>query len=75
METLESEERGNLGRGVRGIVVGEFREGEVGCPVVLLVVDVDTHIRLENLVNSFRLSVGFGVIGGREIRFDLEERA
>ena len=59
-------------RGVRGIVAHEFSEGQLGRPVVLLIVDENPEVLLESLIRSLRLAVGFGVVGGREVRGDVE---
>ena len=44
----------------------------MGCPVVLLIVDENPEVLLESLIRSLRLAVGFGVVGGREVRGDVE---
>ena len=69
------EEGGGARSRVRGVVVGELGEGEEVDPVVLLVVDVDSEVLLEHLVDAFGLAVGLGVVGGREVGFDAKEVA
>ena len=73
MVSFIRKERGELRRGMRSVVVREFRERKEGDPVVLLIVDVDTEVLLENLVDSFSLTVGFRMIRGGEVGFDVEE--
>lgn len=69
------EKWGYAGGGVRGIVVGKFGEGEEVGPVVLLIVDVDSKVLFENLIDVFCLAIGFGVIGCGKIRLDFEQVA
>ena len=69
------EEGGGARSGVRGVVVGELGEGKEVDPVVLLVVDVDSEVLLEHLVDAFGLAVGLGVVGGGEVGFDAKEVA
>lgn len=71
--TLVREERGELGRGVRSVVVCELRERKKGDPIVLLIIDIDAKVLFEYLIDVFRLAVSFWVIRGGEVGFDMEE--
>ena len=73
VEAFVGEEGRNLSGCMRSVVVSEFGEREERNPIVLLVVDIDAKILFEDLVNSLGLSIGFGVVGCRKVRFDVEE--
>src|ERR1700675_3810841 len=55
-------EWGLLGGRVDAVVVHELRKGEEFVPVVLSFVDEDSEEQLHFLVDSFRLTVGRGLI-------------
>ena len=55
-----------------GVVVGKLRHWEVLGPIGLIVVDVKSKVRFEDLVDSFRLSVRLWVIGGGQVLLNLE---
>ena len=57
-----SHEWGLLGGRVDAVVVHELREGEEFVPVVLSFMDEDSEVQLHLLVDSFRLTVGLGMI-------------
>ena len=41
-----------------GVVDGEFSEGQEACPIILLMVAVDTQVLFNNLVHPFCLTIG-----------------
>ena len=55
------------------IVVLEFCKGEQFVPVVLPLVDKDTKVLFQFLVNSFRLSVTLRVVSGGSCQFNSKE--
>jgi hypothetical protein len=57
---------------LRGIIVSKFSKKKPGDPVILLVIDKTIEILFENLINSFRLSVGLQMISGGKSSLDLE---
>ena len=63
METLVSKELGDHCCRVSCVVVHEFSQGKEIDPVVLLVVDVHPKILFQDLVNTFGLTVGLGMVG------------
>jgi hypothetical protein len=65
-------EWGDICGGVRGIVVCELCEREVGCPIVLQVINIDLEVLLENLVEVLSLTVSFRVIHSREVELNAE---
>lgn len=71
--TLVGEERGDSGRRVGSVVVGELGERKEVRPVVLLVVAVDPDVLLEGLIRAFGLSVAFRMVSGSEVKADAEE--
>ena len=52
--------------------MGELCQGQVGCPVVLLVIDEEPQIRFEPLTGPFRLPIGPGVVSSRNVLLDAE---
>ncbi len=70
MITFIRKEGGYACRGVRSIVVCEFREWKEGDPIVLLVVDVNPEVLFEYLIDAFGLSVCFRVICSRKVGLD-----
>ena len=46
------------------IIVGKFHHGKEVDPIFLLVVDCTPEILFEDLVDSFGLSISFGVVRG-----------
>ena len=72
MESFVGEEGGDSGGRMFGVVVGKFRHWKVLSPIGLIVVDVESKVRFEDLVDSFRLSVRFWMICGRQVLLDLE---
>lgn len=66
-------EGGDLRGGMRSIVVGKLGDGEEVCPIVLLVVAVHAEECFQDLVNTFGLAIGLGVIGGGEVELHAEE--
>src|SRR6266436_7037018 len=54
--TFVGEEWRNSSHFIRGIVVGEFCQGEQGRPVILLIVRIGLEILLQDLVQAFCLS-------------------
>ena len=54
------------------IVVGEFGQREEVCPVVLVVVDVESKICFDNLVDAFGLTVCLRMISPRQVLSDAE---
>src|SRR6202030_4476794 len=75
MITLLLKEWGNPRSGARGIVVGEFRQGEEFGPVVLLIIAVTTEVLFQRLVSSFRLSVALWVVPRSEVQGHIEDLA
>ncbi len=61
------------GGGVYAVVVSEGHEGEPFHPVILEMVDKDSEVFFNLLVDSFCLSICLRVIGGRCICLDLEQ--
>jgi hypothetical protein len=55
------------------VVVLELRKGEKVIPIILTLIDEDTEILLEFLIDSFRLAVPLGVISRGSCQFDSEE--
>ena len=51
--TLVSEEGRHTGRGIRGVVVGEFSEGKEVCPIVLLIRAIVSEVLFQGLVGTF----------------------
>ena len=72
---LICEEGRDLSRGMGGVIVGEFREREVRCPIILLIISVYAEVLFEDLIDALGLSVGLGVVGGREVGGDVEKVA
>ena len=64
METIVGFKGSLLGRGVSGIVVGEFSKWEELRPVVLFIVDIEVNILFERVVNSLHLAISLQIIGG-----------
>ncbi len=60
--TLIGVERGNTCGGVRRVVIGEFRKQKQRASIVLLVITVSAEILFECLIDSFSLTVSFGMI-------------
>jgi hypothetical protein len=60
------------GRGVGGVVVGGFGNGEVSCPVIMQRVYVRTKDLLNGAVCTLCLAVGLGVVGGGYVEFGAE---
>ena len=59
------------------IVVSKLRQWQQGCPVVLVIIDGTMQILLQNLVNSFRLSICLQMKCQKKLDFylqDLEQR-
>jgi hypothetical protein len=44
------------------VIVGEFGEREEVRPIILLVIDVYSQVLLEDLVDSFGLTIGLRVV-------------
>ena len=57
MVSFIRKERGELRRGMRSVVVREFRERKEGDPVVLLIVDVCLEVLLECAICPLSLSI------------------
>ena len=55
-----------------GVVVRKLCQREIAGPVVLVVVDVQAEIAYDDLVQSLCLSIGLGVVGGRQVLLDAE---
>jgi uncharacterized membrane protein YdcZ (DUF606 family) len=67
MVAFVGEEGGNTGSFGGCIVVGEFGEWKEFGPVVLLVVAVAAEILFECLIDTFCLTVAFGMIARGEV--------
>ena len=63
METLVCKKRSNTGSRMLSIGVGKLCEGLKVLPVVLLVVDKDAKVLFKDLVDSFGLAIGLGMVG------------
>ena len=70
MKTHVSEEWGDHGCRVRGIVVHELGQGQEVNPVILLIIDVHLKVLLQDLVDPFGLAVGLRVIGHQKVGLD-----
>ena len=64
VEPIVCEEGGLLSRVALVVVERELSEREVVDPVVLLVGDVGTEVRLERLVGTLSQAIGLGMVGG-----------
>ena len=53
------------GRGC--IIICKLCQRKEGCPIVLLVVVINTEVLLESLVGAFCLPIALGVISRREV--------
>jgi hypothetical protein len=73
--SLVSVERGYTSGRVRRVVVNEFGDGELRGPVVLLIVDVNTEVLFEGLIDSFGLPVHLWVISSQQVGLDVERSA
>jgi hypothetical protein len=67
------EERNLSSRGVDMIVVLKLRKGKEVIPIILTLVDEETEILLQLLIDSLRLSVSLGMISRGSRQFDSEE--
>lgn len=56
-----------------GVVVGELGERQELGPVILIVTDVQTEVGFDDLIDSFRLSIRFGMIGRGEVLLDAQD--
>jgi hypothetical protein len=65
-------QRGDICGRVQGIVVCELCEKEEECPIVLQVINIDSEVLLENLVEVLSLTVSFRVICGQEVELNAE---
>src|SRR5271156_4745380 len=65
--------RNLAGCGMDGIVILEFRKGEQFVPVILPLVNKDSKVLLQFLMDSFRLSVTWRVISGGGRQFNSKE--
>ncbi len=70
--SIEYHERTLACRAVNPIVVGKFSEWEPVAPVGLLIVDEDSEVLLDLLVDSFCLAIRLRMEGSRGIRRDVE---
>ena len=70
--SLVRKEWGDTGSTVGGVIVYEFSERKLGCPVVLLVVRMYSQVLFQNLVDPFRLSISFGVVGCGEVGSNIQ---
>jgi len=66
-----SKKRRNTCSGMGSVVIREFSEREKRNPIILRVVAVHPQVQLQDGVDSFRLSVRFRMVGGREIGSDI----
>jgi hypothetical protein len=71
MASVIGEERRDLRRSVRGVIIDEFCQREELIPVVLLIVAIKPEILLQGLVHSFRLTIRLGMIGRRPVSLDI----
>ena len=55
-----------VGDGMRAVVVGEFSVGDRFGPRCGVIAAEDSEVGFNFLVDSFRLAVGLGVVGGGE---------
>ena len=60
--------------GVGCIVIGDFGEGEVRCPLCWFVASEHAKILFECAVGAFCLAVGLGVVGSREAECGVYDR-
>ena len=51
--TLVSEEGRHTGRGIQGVVVGEFGKEKEVCPIVLLIRAIVSEVLFQGLVGMF----------------------
>src|SRR5277367_2769699 len=61
------------GCGMDVIVVLEFRKGEQFIPVILLLINKDSKVLLQFLIDSLRLSVTLRVVSGGSRQFNCKE--
>ena len=55
---------------VNRVVVGKLSDGEPILPIILLVIDEDSEVLLNILVNLFGLAISLGVIGSGRVLLD-----
>ena len=69
MVSFVHKERRDTSGSIRCIVVGKFGKGYQLGPIVLLVVAVDSKVLFQGLVDTFGLSIAFGVISKVKCNF------
>jgi hypothetical protein len=63
VEPLVCEEGSDLCSRMCSVVVSKFGEGKEVDSVILLIIDVYPKVLFEDLVDSFGLTIGLGVVG------------
>jgi len=71
--TFVCKEGGEVGCGVRSVVVGELCKGQKVIPVILVIIDVDPQVLLQDLIQALCLTISLRVISGGEVLLDVEE--
>jgi hypothetical protein len=70
--TFVGKERGNSSSSARSIVVSEFRKRKESEPIVLLVIAEYSEVLFQSLIDTFCLSITFGMIAGGEVKLHVE---